>query len=274
VIRLSEERARLAKRDKITLTLFPARRERVRNPETSLSEMRHVHPKSIYASAIVPLRDVAGGDYGRVRVVCRYLKPIREIHHIDRDWLVKGGFGDEAGFAAWWLANHAPTGWADLWSLSRVVERARTGVIRRDEIGPAVWDKFAGTTVCVVRFTTAVDIPRLLAPAGSPPKRSEVDHGVDSPGDHGYVMSPFLALPDEPEAIHPDEADELAAQAGQSQVARFAASWEDRRAQPLADRLRLAELDAASLKADVSGRLRVIERQVEAIERITMRRAA
>jgi hypothetical protein len=52
-----------------------------------------------------------------------------------------------------------------------------------------------------VSFRVARDVPLLLAPSGSPPKRSEVDHGVDSPGDHGYVMSPFLALPDEPEAV-------------------------------------------------------------------------
>jgi hypothetical protein len=256
MIRLTEERARLAKRDKITLTLFPARRERVRNPMTDVEEMRHVHPKSIYASAIVPLRDEAGGDYGRVRVVCRYLKPIREIHHIDRDWLAKGGFGDEAGFAAYWLANHVRPEWAEWWSLARVVERARTGVIRRDEIGPAVWDKFAGTTVCVVRFTTAVDIPRLLAPAGRPPKRSEGDDGVDSPGDHGYVLSPSLALAEEPEAVDPDTIEPAWSAMAAARLV------ESRSAEDVfRERRRLAEeLKRAPLRLDIEDELALIRR--------------
>lgn len=256
MIRLSEERARLAKRDKITLTLFPARRERVRNPVTGVEEMRPVLPRSLYASAIVPLRDVAGGAHGRVRVRLRFLKPIRDIGLIQSDWLELAGFEDMAAFRDWWLETHDREWCERGFGAGARFERFET--------------RWAPRTVVVVKFTTAVDIPRHLSPAGKAPKGMREDGTAESMAEHGYGLSAGLVpmysedgtLYPEPEAVDPDTIEPL-----WNEVARAKLAASRSEEHTLRERRRLAEeLKRAPLRSGVDEGLAVIRRALESMK--------
>jgi hypothetical protein len=172
--------AKKALRDEVTLTL------RLQRPKVARAQL-------------IPLSVNGQGMLGRLHVRCVWRT------YVGGPWEAPWGIEDpeasvgRLGFpsmdafrGAWLEANDAD------WLKRGGDEGARFERFQTRWRDRACW---------AVSFRVARDVPLLLAPSGSPPKRSEVDHGVDSPGDHGYVMSPFLALPDEPEAVDPDSID-------------------------------------------------------------------
>jgi hypothetical protein len=227
--------AKKALRDEVTLTL------RLQRPKVARAQL-------------IPLSVNGQGMLGRLHVRCVWRT------HVGGPWEAPWGIEDpeasvgRLGFPsmdafrqAWLEANDAD------WLKRGGDEGARFERFQTRWRDRACW---------AVSFRVARDVPLLLAPSGSPPKRSEVDHGVDSPGDHGYVMSPFLALPDEPEAVDPDTIEPLWNEVAR---ARLAASRSEE--QILRERRRLAEeLKRAPLRSGVDEGLAVIRRALESMK--------
>jgi hypothetical protein len=216
-VQFDHDTAKKALRDEVTLTL------RLQRPKVARAQL-------------IPLSVNGQGMLGRLHVRCVWRTRVGGPW--EAPWGIedpeasvsKLGFPSLTEFRRAWIEANDP-GWV---ARGHVDEGARFERFQTRWRDRACW---------AVSFRVARDVPLLLAPSGSPPKRSEVDHGVDSPGDHGYVMSPFLALPDEPEAV-----DEIT-------LARFQREAEQRRHLGSIDRQ--AEWEALSLEQKLSEALRL-----------------
>lgn len=100
-------------------------------------------------------------------------------------------------------------------------------------------------------------------------------HAMDAPrllhrdSSHGYTETPYMAMPDEPEAIAEDEQAVLSLRARTSFATERKQENDRRDRQVWGQRLRRAEMRAADLGVDVFRQQAAIRQAVLEMERVT-----
>jgi hypothetical protein len=194
--------AKKAMRDEVTLTL-------------------RLHRPKVARAQLIPL-STKDGMIGRLHVRCIWRTSVGGPW--EQPWGIedpersvgKLGFPSMDGFRRAWIEANDP-GW-----------------VARGFVDEGAWferfqSRWRDRACWAVAFEVARDVPLLLAPSGSPPRRSKGLGGVETLEDSGYVSSPFLALPDEPEAVDPDTIEPAWSQLAAARLADSRSEEQQRR---------------------------------------------